>query len=760
MSDNDFKAKKLVFDKYIKVNDSYFDFSSELKLLIDIKSIYVEDALNIILELMYGVINYNYDENDVDNEFKKLTEKVVEYNFNDETTVKNSILFFKDYSCEIDLFEMFCSGLKINSIYEEEFEQIISYYASRYSEDSLEKHDEKQQGDKSPSFDSKETSESDRIRANIELDNEIRKLGYELRKQNLSNWKEILKASDVYKQRHGIKDDGDGSGQDKPLQKEVNDVKDQSNTKDDIDKSNSKSNEVESSKKLSEREIRKLEVRSSYLSNKIKYSIKHCSELIRDIKEEMEGENKDFLDDDLILAIPKLEENKRSLLYYQEQCGNFEILDTISETITDSDNYLNVIKEQFSSNLQKIRTFKVEMILEKTKEYNDLKSKMELVFDDKLNKSIELSSKLNKLIENSNKFYAHVNKEDFLKVLERIMRRLNSKTARLNAIKQKLDKTHSEHFFSISQVNIELDMLSSLNEELIEIDLEQIESDVIEQEKVYEHLASLNDKQKSQNVEKLLKGFEKCFSRPMFMRQLKKYNLEDYELSIIKNDIMADVLTQKIVDDNPNYKDIIKSRCDEFRKNNSEFDENEIDDLLDNISFPEVDESIIRECKNNVKMDFKDGNITVNQIELKFKNYVNKKVNETSQLQELEIIKSDPNVPSIKVHLTEDEANEIYEIAENEIYGEYGIRGNVEDRVYYLINQKIRENQSEARGRFNIVKREVFNSIQLNKKQKNEFIHQIEYYINTNDIKYYDISAEYVIKLSNEFIDYGKIRLG
>ena len=158
-------------------------------------------------------------------------------------------------------------------------------------------------------------------------------------------------------------------------------------------------------------------------------------------------------------------------------------------------------------------------------------------------------------------------------------------------------------------------------------------------------------------------------------------------------------------------------------------------------------------------MDLKEGNITVNQIDLKFKNYVNKKVNETNQLHELEIIKSDPNVPSIKVHLTEDEANEIYEIAENEIYGEYGIRGNVEDRVYYLINQKIRENQSEARGMLNIVKREVFNSLQLDKDQKNEFIHQIEYYINCNDIKYYDISVDYIIKLSNEFIDYGKIKL-
>ena len=103
--------------------------------------------------------------------------------------------------------------------------------------------------------------------------------------------------------------------------------------------------------------------------------------------------------------------------------------------------------------------------------------------------------------------------------------------------------------------------------------------------------------------------------------------------------------------------------------------------------------------------------------------------------------------------------NEIYIIVENEIFSEYGIRGKVVNRVNFWTKKKIRKNQSEARNRLNVIKRDFTNLTQLDTKQQAEFVNQIEYYINNNQIKYFDITEDNINKISVNFIKNGQIKL-
>ena len=103
--------------------------------------------------------------------------------------------------------------------------------------------------------------------------------------------------------------------------------------------------------------------------------------------------------------------------------------------------------------------------------------------------------------------------------------------------------------------------------------------------------------------------------------------------------------------------------------------------------------------------------------------------------------------------------DEIYSNVETEILDVYGINGDVESRVSFWVNQKIRDNQSEARGRLNSLKRDFSNLTQLSKNQQSEFIYQIEFYINENRLKPYDITEENIITLSKSFKNYGKLKL-
>ena len=278
-------------------------------------------------------------------------------------------------------------------------------------------------------------------------------------------------------------------------------------------------------------------------------------------------------------------------------------------------------------------------------------------------------------------------------------------------------------------------------------------------EKNYHNLLALDNKLTSGNVPVLLKMFDKAFAGIWFKRQAKKYKLQDYEIEIIKKSFEDDILNQVIRDEKTDFKKLLKSRCKEFRKNNSRLNEEEIDKLLETFNYSEIDEDIVDECKINVKRDLLDGKISINHVELKLNNYVSRKLEEINQLNELDQIKNDPNTPEIKIYLNSDEMSEIYRITEDEIRSEYGLKDNVETHVEYLIRDKIQDNKSEARGMLSIIQRDLSNLTELNNRQQDEFIRKIEYSIEKYEIRYYDINEEKIIKLSEDFINFGKFRL-
>ena len=369
----------------------------------------------------------------------------------------------------------------------------------------------------------------------------------------------------------------------------------------------------------------------------------------------------------------------------------------------------------------------------------------------------ELDLKLSDLIDNANNLSAYTDKKELLDNLDETKIGLNQEFQNLQGIGSELSNVVDDSI-DIQLINDEIDVVIDLIDQLDDLNFKKYENMIIEGEKVYDSLLELSKDIDSDIVEYLLNDLDKLFSKSMFLRQLKRYDLGDEEFKIVKDEIRLDIINQDL-SEGADLKKIVKTRCRDFRKNHAEIEDGEIDSLLENVDVEGIDDEIVDECKNKVMQDLLEGNVTINNIELKFSNYINKKVNESAQLDELDMIKGNPDVPSIKIHLTPEETEEIYVVTEREILSEYGIRGNVENHVYYLINQKIRENQSEARGRLNTIKRDFSSLTQLNKSQQTEFIHQIEFYINTNEIKYYDISEEYIIKLSNDFMNYGEIRL-
>ena len=261
MDRNDFNAINLVFNKYIVVDDGFLSFNSKLKSLIDDGYISVDDALNIIFELMYGVIHYNYDENDVAEESKSLIEKVKEYNIEKQESIKNAVLFFKDYSHEKNLFMSFSSHLNIVDEYNDEIGLVFKDIESANdSADSVKKFDELAAKYLHTPSNSEDNSLSLEIREKKELDKEIRRLGAEIRKQNPGNWREILKQTQVYKIRHGL----EITDENKHDSKDNDDLKNKKN----IEKSESNYSDgnyhaiqKDPYKHLSKKELKKLEIR-------------------------------------------------------------------------------------------------------------------------------------------------------------------------------------------------------------------------------------------------------------------------------------------------------------------------------------------------------------------------------------------------------------------------------------------------------------------------------------------------------------------
>ena len=503
--------------------------------------------------------------------------------------------------------------------------------------------------------------------------------------------------------------------------------------------------------KLSKKELKKLKIRSDYLSNKLKYTIKNYKNSIRELNSQLAQIGECNEKEDLEWIIHQLEITHRNLLSYMDNCNKLEDLDEVSEEIKDVDIDLRIIRDEFK---QKV----IELKHDKKIVYNNLLLTAEAILDNKLISFSELDSRLNALIDNADEISRHVDKKELENNLKNISDEFHGSFVNLKNNNKKLNARES-YFDNVKQCIDEINFLNGFIGELSNISEEYFEERIIEQENICQNLLPINDRIRSENVENALDEIDKYFGRSMFRRQLKRYNLDD-ELDIVKNELKEDIVNQKItVDENTNLKGMIKKRCEEFRKNHSEADESEINNLLNNLKFSEVDEDIVSECKDKVKKDFLEDKITINQVELKLNNYINKKINESDQLNELEMIKKNPDVPSNKVHLTQEELNNIYVITKNEILSEYGISGNVESRVRFLVKEKIRENHSEARGRLNIIIREYSDSINLNTEQMAEFTNQIELYIHNHKIKHYEITEEYMIELSEDFRNNGKIIL-
>ena len=483
--------------------------------------------------------------------------------------------------------------------------------------------------------------------------------------------------------------------------------------------------------------------KSKMLSDKFNSTIEDYNAFLLKLDSDLKEINDESLVNVLNKIIIETKTKLEGLLDYKEEYAEPTHYDDLNGVIDDAINDLVKIKDNFAKAING--------------NLNELIIEAKSIIESKSSIYLELNSKLSDLIDNAQKLNDYAYKLKLMEDLDETKLKLDQEFENLNDIENKLIKvTHDS--IDVQLINNETDNVNILIYQLIDINFKNIEERIIEEEKNYSTLSDLNEDIGSENIEDLLNELDKFFNKPIFMRQLKRYDLDDDELKIVKDEIRLDIINH-VISESDDIKKIIKTRCKEFRKKHAGIEDSEINNLLDNINVEGIDDDIVKECKNNVKQDFFEGNVTINNVELKFNNYLNKKINESNQLKELDKIKNNPNVPSIKIHLTQEENDEIYRITEMEILSVHGINGSVENRVHYWVNQKIRDNQSIARGRLNSLKREFSNLTQLSKTQQSEFVYQIEFYISENKLKPYDITEENIIVFSKDFKENGKLKL-
>ena len=103
ISNNKYKVKmiQLFCKKYITTDSKgNIKFKSYLNDAIEQGNISDDDALSISLDLMHGIKKYGFNETDIPDELESLILKVSKYNLSENPNIKNSVLFFKDYSYE------------------------------------------------------------------------------------------------------------------------------------------------------------------------------------------------------------------------------------------------------------------------------------------------------------------------------------------------------------------------------------------------------------------------------------------------------------------------------------------------------------------------------------------------------------------------------------------------------------------------------------------------------------------------------------
>lgn len=476
------------------------------------------------------------------------------------------------------------------------------------------------------------------------------------------------------------------------------------------------------------------------LSNDFDLTLRKYSNLLMQISSYFADIDNVRFSQNLNLLNREITAKRENLSIYQKKCFEFNSFNELNRLLDNSNKDFEKLQDKFNQ-------IKLEL-------YDELLFNVTSSIQYKSDVCSELDSKASYLIDDAKGFHNLMGKKELLDNLNKIQLDLAKESENLRKIKSNFDNRIIENTTQVRQLSRkEILHLNNLMVMLNQVSVEDFEDMLSEQEEAYEQLSIQNENMSDDDVERLLNDFEDCFNKPMFKHQLKKYNLSDDELDLVKNDIINDIVNHEISDVKVNFKTIIKARCSEFRKSHVEFEEKELDEMIGIDSFTDVDDETLLECRNLVKEDLIRGNVTANNVRLKFKRHVNKKVKERNQLMELDKINADPNVPDIKIHLSQEENDEIYEIVQTEIYSEYGIPGNVEGRVYYWTNQKIRDNQSQARGRLNAVKRNFLTLTALDSRQQNEFIARIEFLISENRIKPYQISDDNIVKLSEDFMN-------
>ncbi|WP_410320111.1 UvrD-helicase domain-containing protein [Methanobrevibacter sp.] len=147
ISNNKYKVKmiQLFCKKYITTDSKgNIKFKSYLNDAIEQGNISDDDALSISLDLMHGIKKYGFNETDIPDELESLILKVSKYNLSENPNIKNSVLFFKDYSYETKvLFEYVNELSPIDKVSTEDNKpqkikpSEIKKYFNHYSHDDL-----------------------------------------------------------------------------------------------------------------------------------------------------------------------------------------------------------------------------------------------------------------------------------------------------------------------------------------------------------------------------------------------------------------------------------------------------------------------------------------------------------------------------------------------------------------------------------------------------------------------------------------------
>ena len=370
MNNKDSEVKNLVFDNYIIFDENgKIDFKSELKSYIDKDYISREDAFNIVYELMYCVINYNYDDNKVNEELFELIDKVKEFNIKDEFTIKNNVLFFKDYSHEKNLMYVFSDCYNVK--------------------DDRPKNDFKIDNSNSPNH-SNDTGLS--VSERMELDKEIRRITVEIRKKHPYDWREILKSTPVYKKRHNILD-----CETNELSKAIEntDLNNKNNSENDIEKyykSNIISNEyvefnknnLKSDSKIDK--IKKLDyfidiLRKNFdLINKFYSEIHNNGFLSFEKREKLIDKYSQIYE--ITSNVNKFSESQKQKIFFE-----FDNLKPFLKIFDDLTNYTNLSNSSKDNEIRKINEEVLDVEINDNidffKEIDDINKKRSIVIDEK-----------------------------------------------------------------------------------------------------------------------------------------------------------------------------------------------------------------------------------------------------------------------------------------------------------------------------------------------------------------------------------------